>query len=172
MGKTAEEPQVGQDKTEMSRKISINIPTKRMKMRRILVISLSTLKASPSMAKRRREKPYILTRMNVIITCFSSEPDFIPNFRALQEAQDIFGVDFDYEDFQQEGEEYEEDEEEEEYEDEEGVRKTRKKPGQVVKKKSQRKTIYDVYEPSELERGHFTDFDEKVGLIFSLTNSN
>lgn len=41
----------------------------------------------------------------------------------------------------------------------------RKKPGQVVKKKSQRKTIYDVYEPSELERGHFTDFDEKVGLV-------
>ncbi|KAK4008393.1 hypothetical protein OUZ56_013534 [Daphnia magna] len=81
---------------------------------------------------------------------------------ALQEAQDIFGVDFDYEDFNQEGEEYEEDEEEEEYEDEEGVRKMRKKPGQVVKKKSQRKTIYDVYEPSELERGHFTDFDEKI----------
>ena len=84
-------------------------------------------------------------------------------FRALQEAQDIFGVDFDYEDFNQEGEEYEDDEEEE-YEDEEGIRKTRKKTGVVVKKKSQRKTIYDVYEPSELERGHFTDFDEKVQL--------
>jgi transcription elongation factor SPT6 len=84
----------------------------------------------------------------------------------LQEAQDIFGVDFDYEDFNQEGEEYEDDEEEE-YEDEEGIRKTRKKTGVVVKKKSQRKTIYDVYEPSELERGHFTDFDEKVLLSWS-----
>jgi transcription elongation factor SPT6 len=87
--------------------------------------------------------------------------------RALQEAQDIFGVDFDYEDFNQEGEEYEDDEEEE-YEDEEGIRKTRKKTGVVVKKKSQRKTIYDVYEPSELERGHFTDFDEKVKILFTL----
>jgi transcription elongation factor SPT6 len=85
----------------------------------------------------------------------------------LQEAQDIFGVDFDYEDFNQEGEEYEDDEEEE-YEDEEGIRKTRKKTGVVVKKKSQRKTIYDVYEPSELERGHFTDFDEKVKILFTL----
>ncbi len=85
----------------------------------------------------------------------------------MQEAQDIFGVDFDYEDFNQEGEEYEDDEEEE-YEDEEGIRKTRKKTGVVVKKKSQRKTIYDVYEPSELERGHFTDFDEKVKILFTL----
>lgn len=31
-----------------------------------------------------------------------------------------------------------------------------------MKKKSQRKTIYEVYEPSDLERGHFTDFDEQV----------
>ena len=83
--------------------------------------------------------------------------------RALQEAQDIFGVDFDYEDFPGEGEEYEDEEEDEEYEDEEGIRKTRKKTdGKVMKKKSQRKTIYEVYEPSDLERGHFTDFDEQV----------
>lgn len=83
----------------------------------------------------------------------------------MQEAQDIFGVDFDYEDFDKDGEEYEEDDEEEEYEDEEGVRKTRKKTdGKTVKKKFQRKTIYDVYEPSELERGHFTDFDEQVKI--------
>ena len=34
-------------------------------------------------------------------------------FRALQEAQDIFGVDFDFEEFEQYGE-YDEDEEEEE----------------------------------------------------------
>lgn len=87
----------------------------------------------------------------------------------MQEAQDIFGVDFDYEDFNQEGEEYE-DEDEEEYEDEDGVRRTRKKT-EKTKKKSQRKTIYDVYEPSELERGHFTDFDEQViRHIFSFIN--
>lgn len=34
-----------------------------------------------------------------------------------------------------------------------------------MKKKSQRKTIYEVYEPSDLERGHFTDFDEQVNLV-------
>merc|ERR1712071_306006 len=60
---------------------------------------------------------------------------------ALQEAQDIFGVDFDYDDFQQEGDDYEEDEEGEEYDDEDGVRKTKKKTdGKPQKKRSQRKT--------------------------------
>lgn len=34
-------------------------------------------------------------------------------FRALQEAQDIFGVEFDFDDFEKYGDEYEEDEEEE-----------------------------------------------------------
>lgn len=50
-------------------------------------------------------------------------------FRALQEAQDIFGVDFDYEDFEKYGEdEYEEDEEDEdEYVDEEGVEDTERR---------------------------------------------
>ena len=45
-------------------------------------------------------------------------------------------------------------------EDEEGLKPTAE--GKPQKKKSQRKTIYDVYEPSELERGHFTDYDEQV----------
>lgn len=47
---------------------------------------------------------------------------FVFNFSALQEAQDIFGVDFDYEDFERLGEdEYEEEEDEDEYVDEEGI---------------------------------------------------
>lgn len=42
------------------------------------------------------------------------------HFRALQEAQDIFGVDFDFEEFDKYGEEdYDEDEDEDEYADEE-----------------------------------------------------
>ena len=82
----------------------------------------------------------------------------------MQEAQDIFGVDFDYEDFNEQADDYEEDEEEgEEYDDEDGMRKVRKKAvGKIQKKKTQRKTIYEIYEPSELERGHFTDYDEQV----------
>ena len=45
-------------------------------------------------------------------------------------------------------------------EDEEGHTATA--DGKPQKKRSQRKTIYDVYEPSELERGHFTDNDEQL----------
>lgn len=80
----------------------------------------------------------------------------------MQEAQEIFGVEFDY-DYLQEGEDYDEEDEGEEYEDEEGVRRTQKKAGgKVPKKKSERKTIYEVYEPIDLERGHFTDLDDQV----------
>lgn len=43
-------------------------------------------------------------------------------FRALQEAQDIFGVDFDYDEFEKYDDDYDEEEEEEdEYVDEEGL---------------------------------------------------
>ncbi|KAK6192106.1 hypothetical protein SNE40_003644 [Patella caerulea] len=83
--------------------------------------------------------------------------------RALQEAQDIFGVDFDIEEFAEYDEEEEEDMDEE-YEDEEldvdGVARPRaKKSGRARRTK---KSIYDVFEPSELERGHFTDLDNEI----------
>ena len=39
---------------------------------------------------------------------------FFPLYRALQEAQDIFGVDFNFDEFDQYGDDYEEDEDEEE----------------------------------------------------------
>ncbi|CAL8137322.1 unnamed protein product [Orchesella dallaii] len=81
----------------------------------------------------------------------------------LQEAQDIFGVDFDYEDFEKYEDEYyeeDEDEEEDEYEDEEGrtVRREKKQPRRRRKVKS----IYEIYEPHELERAGFTDEDNKI----------
>ncbi|XP_064619005.1 transcription elongation factor SPT6-like [Lineus longissimus] len=83
--------------------------------------------------------------------------------KALQEAQDIFGVDFDFDDIGDYGEEYDEEEEledvyEEEEEGEEGTRPKTKK----VRKRPQKKSIFDVFEPSELERGHFTDIDNKI----------
>ncbi|CAH1399960.1 unnamed protein product [Nezara viridula] len=84
---------------------------------------------------------------------------------ALQEAQDIFGVDFDYEDFERLGEdEYEEEEDEDEYVDEEGIEdseRRRKPTKKAARKKPTRKSIFEIYEPSELKRGHFTDFDNK-----------
>ncbi|XP_071501070.1 transcription elongation factor SPT6-like [Diadema antillarum] len=87
---------------------------------------------------------------------------------ALQEAQDIFGIDFDFEEFDEYGDDYEEAEEEEysEYEEEDDdleeegePRRRAKRPG---KKRQPKKSIYEVFEPSELERGHFTDLDSEI----------
>lgn len=77
---------------------------------------------------------------------------------AMQQAQEIFGVDFDFEDAEDEfGYEDEEDYEEDyDEEDEEGARP------RARKKKSGRKTIYEVFEPSELERSHMTTYDQQI----------
>ncbi|XP_058804062.1 transcription elongation factor SPT6 isoform X2 [Phymastichus coffea] len=83
---------------------------------------------------------------------------------ALQEAQDIFGIDFDYDEFEKYGDDYEEDEEEEEEDeyaeddDAERLKKTKK----AAKKKATKKSIFEIYEPSELKRGHFTDLDNEI----------
>lgn len=79
---------------------------------------------------------------------------------ALQEGQDIFGVDFDYDDFDKYDEDEYEDEsaDEDEYEDDDREKKTTKSQRKKVHKKS----IFDIYEPSELKRGHFTDMDNII----------
>ncbi|XP_051159276.1 transcription elongation factor SPT6-like isoform X2 [Leptopilina boulardi] len=82
---------------------------------------------------------------------------------ALQEAQDIFGVDFDYEEFEKYGDEDEEEEEEDEYEEEGDIDRQRRSKKQP-KKKTTRKSIFEIYEPSELRRGHFTDQDNEVRM--------
>ncbi|XP_076244162.1 transcription elongation factor SPT6 isoform X2 [Calliopsis andreniformis] len=80
---------------------------------------------------------------------------------ALQEAQDIFGVDFDFDEFEKYGDEFEEEEEEEdEYQEEIEDRPRRSK--KHFKKKSTKKSIFEIYEPSELIRGHFTDVDNEI----------
>lgn len=89
-------------------------------------------------------------------------------FSALQEAQDIFGVDFDYDEFDKYGEEdyeEEEDEEEDDYVDEEADIDRPKRPKKQPKKKTTKKSIFEIYEPCELKRGHFTDLDNEVGFI-------
>lgn len=82
----------------------------------------------------------------------------------MQEAQETFGVDFDFDEFSKyEQDEYEEedDEEEDEYEeDEDGER--RRRPKKTTRKKPTRKSIFEVYEPSELKRGFFTDLDNEI----------
>ncbi|XP_003707816.2 transcription elongation factor SPT6 isoform X2 [Megachile rotundata] len=83
---------------------------------------------------------------------------------ALQEAQDIFGIDFDYDEFEKYGEdEFEEEEEDDdlEYLHESGEDRPRRSK-KLLKKKSTKKSIFEVYEPSELIRGHFTDIDNEI----------
>ncbi|EDV92238.1 GH24153 [Drosophila grimshawi] len=84
---------------------------------------------------------------------------------SLQEGQDIFGVDFDYDDFYKpEEDEYEEESEGDDYDEDllssDDFRTAKKK--KAPKKKSTKKTIFDIYEPSELKRGHFTDLDNEI----------
>lgn len=86
------------------------------------------------------------------------------NDEAMQQAQDIFGVDFDFEDAEnQEQEDYEEDADEDDYEEDgeegEGRVARRKKGG---RRRPARKSIYDLYEPSELEKSHLTEFDNEI----------
>ena len=81
----------------------------------------------------------------------------------MQEGQDIFGVDFDFDDFEKYGDEYEsESEVEDDYEDEGADGEREKRPKKAAKKKTTKKSIFEIYEPSELKRGHFTDVDNEV----------
>ncbi|KAF4529397.1 hypothetical protein B566_EDAN003489 [Ephemera danica] len=83
---------------------------------------------------------------------------------ALQEAQDIFGVDFDYDEFSK-YDEYEEESEEEDDEyidEEEGEEGRKRRQKKAARKKPSRKSIFEIYEPSELKRGHFTDVDNEI----------
>ncbi|XP_059829258.1 transcription elongation factor SPT6 [Hypanus sabinus] len=82
---------------------------------------------------------------------------------ALQEAQEIFGVDFDYDEFEKYNEYDEELEEEYEFEDEElGEGETRVRPKKTAKKRVSRRSIFEIYEPSELESSHLTDQDNEI----------
>lgn len=75
---------------------------------------------------------------------------------AMQQAQEIFGVDFDFEDLEEGGDEYDDGAYDEEY-DEDGEGESRPQ-----RKGRGRKTIYDVYEPAELERSHLTTRDQQI----------
>lgn len=88
---------------------------------------------------------------------------------SLQEGQDIFGVDFDYDEFEKyDDDDYEEesddgeDQYEEDGEGELGTERTTKKPKKSARKKPAKKSIFEIYEPSELQRGHFTDLDNEI----------
>ncbi|XP_065201238.1 transcription elongation factor SPT6 [Planococcus citri] len=99
------------------------------------------------------------------ITAGKKKRKHIFNDAALQEAQDIFGVDFDFDDFEKYGEEYDEedeDEDEDEYMDDDTGEPKKRKAKKAARKKPTRKSIFEIYEPSELKRGHFTDLDNQI----------
>lgn len=80
-------------------------------------------------------------------------------YSALQEAQDIFGLEFDLNELDQYDNDLDQMSDEDYEDDDEGRNKKKKK-----QKKSGRKSIYDVYEPSELEKSHLTDKDNEIRL--------
>ncbi|XP_058833149.1 transcription elongation factor SPT6 isoform X1 [Topomyia yanbarensis] len=85
---------------------------------------------------------------------------------SLQEGQDIFGVDFDYDEFEKyDDDDYEYESEVDDDCEEDGEQVVDERPRQPKKqtrKKSLKKTIFDIFEPSELKRGHFTDLDNEI----------
>lgn len=94
--------------------------------------------------------------------------------QALQQAQDVFGVDFDYAEVNKylEDDGVDEDDEdlldeEDEY-DGEGIDDSGREPGSgaASKKKKKRhparKSIFELYEPAELERSHLTSRDNEI----------
>uniref|UniRef100_A0A4W6FQ23 Transcription elongation factor SPT6 n=1 Tax=Lates calcarifer TaxID=8187 RepID=A0A4W6FQ23_LATCA len=85
----------------------------------------------------------------------SGEPEGFLDL-ALQEAQEIFGGDFDFADFDADA--YDQGEEEEEDQDEEGW----DRPKKQTKRRQGRKSIFEIYEPSELESSHMTDQDNEI----------
>ncbi|NP_660094.1 transcription elongation factor SPT6 [Danio rerio] len=75
---------------------------------------------------------------------------------ALQEAQEIFGGDFDFAEFDTEA--YDHAEEEEEDQDDESW----DRPKKQTKRRVSRRSIFEIYEPSELESSHMTDQDNEI----------
>jgi len=80
---------------------------------------------------------------------------------ALQEAQDIFGLEFDLSEFDADGgfDDMTEEDDEDLTPEEIAAKKAKQ-----AKKKGSRKSIYQVYEPSELEKGHLTMEDSKIRM--------
>lgn len=74
----------------------------------------------------------------------------------MQEAQEIFGGDFDFAEFDTET--YDNAEEEEEDQDDESW----DRPKKQTKRRVGRRSIFEIYEPSELESSHMTDQDNEI----------
>uniref|UniRef100_A0A671S5K8 Transcription elongation factor SPT6-like n=1 Tax=Sinocyclocheilus anshuiensis TaxID=1608454 RepID=A0A671S5K8_9TELE len=74
----------------------------------------------------------------------------------IHQAQEIFGGDFDFAEFDTEA--YDHAEEEEEDQDDESW----DRPKKQTKRRVGRRSIFEIYEPSELESSHMTDQDNEI----------
>lgn len=81
---------------------------------------------------------------------------------SLQEAQDIFGVDFDFEEFAQPDEQDSEESDESDYEDEDDeealIRRRQKREAKVAPHEA----LYEVFDAADIERRFFRPEDEKI----------
>ena len=82
--------------------------------------------------------------------------------QALQQAQDVFGVDFDYDEVNNFNEDDDFDEEGENEYAEDGTDSRDRSMSSKKKKKKARKSIFELYEPAELERNHLTSVDNDI----------
>lgn len=71
-------------------------------------------------------------------------------------------MDFDYDEFEKYNEYDEEMEDEYDYEPEETEGEIRVRPKKTAKKRVSRRSIFEMYEPSELESSHLTDQDNEI----------
>ncbi|XP_074604338.1 transcription elongation factor Spt6 isoform X2 [Brevipalpus obovatus] len=85
-----------------------------------------------------------------------------PHDEALQQAQDVFGFEFDFSEFENYDNYDEDEDEEDEYEDEEEEGETPRQRRSKASRKSQRKSIYEVYEPAELEKNFLNERDKEI----------
>ncbi len=79
---------------------------------------------------------------------------------ALQQAQDIFGVDFDFQEFEQYADRDSDISDMSDYEDEDEPRSRRK--GGQDSKSSHRDRVYELFDPDDLARGYYSPLDEQI----------
>nr|CDS26732.1 transcription elongation factor spt6 [Hymenolepis microstoma] len=87
---------------------------------------------------------------------------FVHSDPSLQEAQEIFGVDFDFDEFDQQRDQESDDSGESEYLDEDSeetmVRRRQKREANVAS----HDVLYDIFDPSDLERKFYRPEDERI----------
>ncbi|VUZ51102.1 unnamed protein product, partial [Hymenolepis diminuta] len=80
----------------------------------------------------------------------------------LQEAQEIFGVDFDFDEFDQQGDQESDESGESDYEDEDDEEAILRRRQKREAKVASHDALYDIFDPSDLERKFYRPEDERI----------